>query len=177
MPTSSFKFIRNAYCYFEQTYSLKISQYWVFLAIFLLCGGMLTPAVMAQTPPDDGFTQGLSCQHERVPNVRLPSSATDQNVRLPESETPCVDIDEIVKEYDVTALGWDLPASDVPDDSGVSCLCSARSNLVMRCVQDANLAFGFVATRVFAEARDPRGGILIGTVIPRCVRAIRSASE
>src|ERR1035437_994255 len=132
MPTSFFKFMHNAYCHFEQTHTLKFSQYWVFLAIFLLCGGMLSPAAVAQTPLNDSLTQELSCQQERVPNIRLPSSATDQNVRLPESETPCFDIGEIVQKNDVTALGGYLPTSDVPDDSGASCLSRARNNLAMQ---------------------------------------------
>jgi len=178
--------IRKNYCLFDQLFQIRFSRRWVSL-IVLLVASALSP-VSAQTSPNDIAGQELQRQQEReralraqqevAPDVRLPTAAVDQNARLPESETPCFDIREIVLKSDVAVFDWALSAADLPNDVATGrCLGSTGINLVMQRIQNAIIARGFVTTRVLAEAQDLRSGMLTLTVIPGRIRAIRFSEE
>jgi len=154
----------------------------------LLLGGALSFAVSAQTSPNDIAGQELQRQQEReralraqqevAPDVRLPTAAVDQTARLPESETPCFDIHDIVLKSDVRVFDWALSSANPPEDPAVGrCLGSAGINLVMQRIQNAIIARGFVTTRVLAEAQDLHSGTLTLTVIPGRIRAIRFTDD
>ena len=106
--------------------------------------------------------------------MRLPTAAVDQSARLPESETPCFDIRDIVLKSEVRTFDWALLAANPPEDPAVGrCLGSAGINLVMQRIQNAIIARGFVTTRVLAEAQDLHSGTLTLTVLPGRIRTIR----
>jgi len=120
----------------------------------------------------------LRAQQEVVPDVRLPTAAGDQSARLPESETPCFEIRDIVLKSEVRTFDWALSAANPPEDPATGrCLGSAGINLVMQRIQNAIIARGFVTTRVLAEAQDLHGGTLTLTVLPGRIRAIRFSDD
>ncbi|MDP2027315.1 POTRA domain-containing protein [Sulfuriferula sp.] len=117
-------------------------------------------------------------QLQRTPDVRLESPVSDAaQRRLPTSETPCFPIRHIVLKGDSAAqFEWALAAANPPDDPAVGrCLGVNGINLVLKRIQNALIAQGFVTTRVLAEAQDLTPGTLALTLIPGRIRAIRFA--
>lgn len=156
------------------------------VALLLCCA--LSAEVTAQVTPSYVAGQELQRQQERervlreqqerMPDVRLPAAATDETGRFPEAETPCFVIREIVLKSDLPAFDWALAAAEEAGDPATGrCLGSAGISLVMRRVQNAIVARGYVTTRVLAEAQDLRGGVLTLTVIPGRIRAIRFSDD
>lgn len=117
-------------------------------------------------------------QLQRTPDVRLENVAPDSaQARLPGSETPCFSIRHIVLQGDSAAqFEWALVAANPPDDPAIGrCLGVNGINLVMKRVQNALIAEGFVTTRVLAEAQDLNTGTLALTLMPGRIRAIQFA--
>jgi hemolysin activation/secretion protein len=117
-------------------------------------------------------------QLQRTPDVRLESPVSDAaQRRLPTSETPCFPIRHLVLKGDGAAqFGWTLTAVNPPDDPAIGrCLGVNGINLVMKRVQNALIAEGFVTTRVLAEAQDLNTGTLALTLMPGRIRAIQFA--
>lgn len=174
-------------CLFDRYLQIRFSWRWAPLVILLL-GGALSPVALAQSSPSDIAGQELQRQQERErvlreqqevnADVRLPTAATDQSTKLPESETPCFDIHEIVLKSEVPAFDWALSAANPPEDPATGrCLGSTGINLVMQRIQNAIIARGFVTTRVLAEAQDLKSGTLTLTVVPGRIRAIRFSDD
>ncbi|MBI2308038.1 MAG: ShlB/FhaC/HecB family hemolysin secretion/activation protein [Rhodocyclales bacterium] len=154
------------------------------IAVTLGLVALLTHGAAAQTVSSTDIAQELQRQIERdralrerleaAPDVRLPTPAAAAPGRLPETETPCFPIREIVLKSAVPDFAWARAAADpAGDPASGRCLGSAGINLVMQRVQDAIVARGYVTTRVLAEAQDLRDGTLTLTVIPGRIRAIR----
>jgi hemolysin activation/secretion protein len=156
------------------------------LVAILLCV-LCTGGASAQTVTGAAIAQELQRQIERdrilreqqeaAPDVRLRAPAATEATRLPESETPCFDIRQIVLKSDVPDFAWARGAADEADkthDPATNrCLGSNGINLVMARVQNALVARGYITTRVLAEAQDLRDGILTLTIIPGRIRSIR----
>ena len=116
-------------------------------------------------------------QQEGAPDVRLPPAASDKE-RLPDAETPCFTINTIALKSTTPDLDWAAKAADPADDPASGrCLGSTGINLVMKRIQNAIIARGYVTTRVLAEAQDLQSGVLTLTVIPGRVRAIRFSAD
>ena len=160
------------------------------LVAILLCV-LCTGGASAQTVTGAAIAQELQRQIERdralreqqesSPDVRLRAPAAAEATRLPESETPCFDIRQIVLKSEVPNFAWARAAADeankIDDPATGRCLGSSGINLVMARVQNALVARGYITTRVLAEAQDLRDGILTLTVIPGRIRSIRFTPE
>ena len=122
--------------------------------------------------------RNLREQQEIVPDVRLPSAVSKQPERLPDGETPCFTIHQVVLKDQPQAFDWALAFADLPGDPATGrCLGAQGINVVMARIQNAIVARGFVTTRVLAEAQDLRSGTLVLTVIPGRIRHIRFSDD
>ena len=163
-----------------------------------IIGGLLLPAALAfaQTPPllspsalSDADAQqllqqqdrerALRQQHEQSPDVRFERPVAGELPALPKDETPCFPIQTIaLTGNDAGQFQWALQAADpVADPATGRCLGSDGINLVMKRVQNAIVAKGFVTTRVLASPQDLKGGKLTLTVIPGRVRVVRFSDD
>lgn len=123
-------------------------------------------------------------QQERAPDVRLPKPETLQGLeRLPANEGSCVDIKNITLVGDsADQFQWALKAvihtaDKVEDKATGRCLGSRSVNLVMRRIQNAIIARGFVAARVLAGPQTHWAeGTLELTLFPGRIRHIQFAS-
>jgi len=143
-------------------------------------------AAMAQSA--DTAAQELLRQQEREralreqlqtsPDVRLPAPAQARVDRLPTDETPCFRIQAIrLDGDDADAFHWALKAADVAHDPATGrCLGTHGIDVVMKRMQNAIIARGYVTTRVVAKPQDLNAGVLTLTVIPGRIRAIRFAA-
>lgn len=107
-------------------------------------------------------------QQEQRPDVRLERNAQKEGDRLPAQEHPCVRIDRIVLEgEDSQRFGWALAAADPVDDPATGrCLGTEGINVVMKRVQNAIIARGYVTTRVLSAPQDLNQGTLTLSVVP-----------
>ena len=160
------------------------ARLWLCLPAIVLCS-MPNLAATAQT--GDFAAQELLRQQQRervlreqqesIPDVRLPPAAPEKE-RLPDAETPCFTIHSITLKSDAPQFDWAVKAADPTDDPASGrCLGTTGINLVMKRIQNAIIARGFVTTRVVAEAQDLQSGVLTLTVIPGRVRAIRFSAD
>lgn len=142
----------------------------------------LSPA-LAQAGPDtqellrqQARERELREQQERAPDVRLasPTAAMDA---LPAEDSPCFRIESIrLDGEDAQAFRWALDAADPKRDPATGrCLGTQGINEVMKRVQNAIIAKGYVTTRVLAAPQDLTAGMLTLTVVPGRIRAIRFA--
>lgn len=150
---------------------------------------------MAVACPADDLSQRLTTQEtlrqqerERArrqlfPDVRLqPLSPSSEPERLPTGESPCFEITriELVGEA-AEQFQWALVvavADDVAARDAVvrgRCLGAGGINLLMKRVQNAIVARGFVTTRILAAPQDLKTGVLKLTLIPGRIHAIRFA--
>jgi len=158
---------------------------WVYLiqSIALWMGCLLL--AHAQTP--DTATQELLRQRERervlreqlevTPQARLPSAIQTLPERLPQNETPCFPIARIQLTGDDAAhFLWALKAADLADDPASGrCLGLAGINTVIKNIQNAIVARGFVTTHVLAAPQDLTTGNLDLTVMAGRIHGIRFA--
>ncbi|MGV3655753.1 MAG: ShlB/FhaC/HecB family hemolysin secretion/activation protein [Noviherbaspirillum sp.] len=127
----------------------------------------------------------LRAQQERVPDVRLSELPTERDPeRLPAEELPCLDIQRIVLAGDsADRFQWALAAAGRTEDGAEDpalgrCLGSRGVNLVMRRIQNAILARGYVAARVLAGPQESLAdGTLELTLFPGRIREIRFVPE
>lgn len=158
------------------------------LVVVALAGlGMTLHVGSASAQSNDTATQELLRQQEREralreqqetrPDVRLPGPAEQAAARLPTHEEPCFPIQAIRLDGDDAArFSWALKAADRADDPATGrCLGAEGINMVMRRIQNAIVARGYVTTRVLAKPQDLRTGVLSLTVVPGRIRAIRFA--
>ncbi|OWB27311.1 POTRA domain-containing protein, partial [Xanthomonas oryzae] len=90
-------------------------------------------------------------QQEARQDVRLQQAPADGVERLPSNESPCFRIDRIVldSDDDAKAFAWALKAANPRQDPAIGrCLGTEGINLVMKRVQNAVIARGYVTTRV-----------------------------
>ncbi|SFU80337.1 Hemolysin activation/secretion protein [Polaromonas sp. YR568] len=124
-------------------------------------------------------------QQEKAPDVRgAPAPAAD-NARLPAAESPCFPIQTLQlravtgEQAAVAAqFNWALDAAAGPDASDAPtgrCLGAESIAIVIKRLQNAVIARGYVTTRILAEPQDLKTGVLTLTVIPGRIRAIRFA--
>jgi len=147
--------------------------------------GVVWPFLPVMAQQRDVATQELLRQQERErvlreqqesrPDVRLDQGRASAGGRLPAEETPCFPIRRIVLEGELSArFQWALAAADPADDPARGrCLGSAGVSEVMRRIQNAVIARGYVTTRVLAAPQDLTTGTLALTVVPGRIRAIR----
>ncbi|WP_442957743.1 ShlB/FhaC/HecB family hemolysin secretion/activation protein [Polaromonas sp.] len=157
----------------------------------------LTGQALAQAAPQTSAAQEerraqerdrvLREQQERTPDVRLPRPPEAESPRLPAAESPCFVIHQLRlqgvdgdKAAPVAQFAWALDAAAGPDHSDSPtgrCLGAQSVGLLIKRVQNAIIARGYVTTRVLAEPQDLKGGILSLTVIPGRIRAIRFSAD
>ncbi|KFA39370.1 membrane protein, partial [Xanthomonas vasicola pv. musacearum NCPPB 4384] len=101
-------------------------------------------------------------QQEARPDVRLERAPDDGIERLPKNETPCFLIERIVLDGPgADDFRWALTSANTKDDPATGhCLGTDGINLVMKRVQNAVIARGYVTTRVLAAPQDLTGGTL-----------------
>jgi hemolysin activation/secretion protein len=126
-------------------------------------------------------------QQEKAPDVRLPATPAAEPSRLPAGESPCF----VIRELDLKIAGgdkrdlagewrWLLDSASGPgrDDSPLQrCLGAEGVNLVLKRMQDAVIARGYVTTRILAEPQDLKSGVLRLAVLPGRIRAIRFSAQ
>ncbi|WP_240332333.1 ShlB/FhaC/HecB family hemolysin secretion/activation protein [Stenotrophomonas indicatrix] len=107
-------------------------------------------------------------QQESRPDVRLESSQGEQGERLPTQEQPCVRIERIVLDGEgAKGFQWALAAADPREDPASGrCLGTEGINVVMKRVQNAIIARGYVTTRVLSAPQDLNTGTLTLSVVP-----------
>ena len=112
--------------------------------------------------------RALREQQESRPDVRLESSQGEQGERLPTQEQPCVRIDRIVLGGEgAKGFQWALAAADPREDPASGrCLGTEGINVVMKRVQNAIIARGYVTTRVLSAPQDLNTGTLTLSVVP-----------
>ena len=154
---------------------------------WLVCVGLVVPATSAMAQSADLATQEILRQQQREkalreqqasrPDVHLQAPAAVAEDRIPAGETPCFPVREIRLEGDDAAsFAWALKAADPKGDrASGQCLGTHGTNVVMKRVQNAIIARGYVTTRVLARPQDLRSGVLTLTVVPGRIRAIRFA--
>ncbi|MCY1162828.1 Filamentous hemagglutinin transporter protein FhaC [compost metagenome] len=164
------------------------------LAVFLLAGqAMAQPAPQTSAEQEQRRAQErdrlLREQQEKTPDVRLleaPKSPEAEAAKLPVAESPCFKVnalklrivagDKAAAEAQASPFAWALDAAAGPDygDSPVGrCVGAESVGIVIKRVQNAVIARGYVTTRVLAEPQDLTTGVLVLTVIPGRIRALR----
>jgi hemolysin activation/secretion protein len=158
---------------------------------FVLCGACVIPVslAIAQTPPADNAAQEILRQQERErvlrqqqenrPQVRLQPSAAAQQDHLRQGETPCFRIDHIILAGEAAEhFQWALSAADPEGDPATGrCLGAGGIGVVLKRVQNAIVARGFVTTRVLAAPQDIKAGVLTLTLIAGRIHAIRFTED
>lgn len=121
--------------------------------------------------------RALREQQETTPDVRLPRQAQAVVDRIPVNETPCFPIQAIrLDGDDASHFQWALKAATPSVDPATGrCLGTAGINVVMKRIQNAIIAQGYVTTRVLAKPQDLHTGILTLTIVPGRIHAIRFA--
>lgn len=142
---------------------------------------------MVAACPADDLSQRLTTQEslrqqerERArrqpsPDVRLQALIpSGEPERPPTGESPCFEITriELVGEA-AEPFQWALAAVDTAARD--RCLGAGGINLLMKRVQNAIVARGYVTTRILAAPQDLKTGVLKLTLIPGRIRAIRFA--
>ncbi len=123
-------------------------------------------------------------QAEREPDVHLLApEGMPQDAGLPDGESPCMRIDRIeLAGEGAGAVAWVLEAASrrvdgVADPVAGRCLGTQGVDLVMRRMQGALVARGFVTSRVLAAPQDLSTGILRLVLLPGRVRDIRFTQD
>lgn len=118
---------------------------------------------------------------EPAPDVRTPQAPRPSADALPTNESPCFTIQQIILTGDNAELfQWALDRAQRDSAGNIDlilprCLGAGAINLIMRRMQNAVIARGYVTTRILAQPQDLTGGTLQLTVIPGRVRNIRKA--
>lgn len=170
---------------------LNAASIGVGLAVFCLAGQALAQAAQTSDAQEQRRAQDrdrdLRERQERTPDVRLPKPAEVDSTKLPAAESPCFVIHQLRlqviddnKSTSASLYAWALDAAAGPDhnDSPIGrCLGAQSVNLLIKRVQNAIIARGYVTTRVLAEPQDLKSGALTLTVIPGRIRAIRFSAN
>lgn len=170
-------------------FSLNGSRFWcrsavVFLLLGYACG------VFAQSADPEGLSERewqRQQERERVlrelqvprPRTRPTAPAIRNPGRLPTKPHLCFPIRRIeLKGEGSERFGWAVAAAELPGDPAIGrCLGEEGINRVMKRIQNAVIARGFVTTRVRIEPQNLNDGVLALTVIPGRIHAIRFTKE
>jgi len=153
------------------------------VALVVAC---MQATVCAQVaPPDQELLRqqererALREQQEATPDVRLQATPEEAVGRLPADESPCFPIQRIALEGELADhFRWSLRAADPSDDPATGrCLGTGGVDIVIKRMQNAIIARGYVTTRILAAPQDLKTGTLTLTVVPGRINAIRFASE
>lgn len=161
-------------------------------ALLLTCGlvsSFSVSSALSQTPtPPDPFTAESIRQEERSralkeqleprPDVRLDRGQAPETLGLlPKQEHPCFPIHRITLTGEASdTFQWAINAASIDGDTPLDrCLGTEGINLVMKRIQNAIVARGYVTTRVLATPQDLTTGTLALTLIPGRIRQIRFA--
>ena len=157
--------------------SVSARQLWlgsIFLGLIPSERAVALPDASDQLIRQQQRQQQLREQQEVQPSLPLqaPQAATDT---LPASETPCVDIKVIVLTGPSSeAFQWALAAANQGADLAIGrCLGSQGINLVMKRVQNALIARGYLTSRVTATTQNLQAGTLQLILVPGRIAAIR----
>jgi hemolysin activation/secretion protein len=122
-------------------------------------------------------------QQEKGRDERAPPPPQPEATKLPAAESPCLPIRELKLRTLAgepaelaSQFAWTLDAAAGPDANDAPlgrCLGTQGIAIVMKRVQNAVIARGYVTTRVLAEPQDLNTGILTLTLVPGRIRAIR----
>lgn len=151
---------------------------------------VLSSAVIAQIDAPNADNQELLRQQERdrvlreqlsaTPDVRLGADAVKaESGVLPVGESPCFVINTITLSGDsAVKFQWSLAAASqtrtgLLDDPRGKCLGAGAINTVMKRIQNAITARGFITTRVLAQPQDLKTGTLSLTLLPGRVNSIQ----
>ncbi|MEO8389917.1 ShlB/FhaC/HecB family hemolysin secretion/activation protein [Polaromonas sp.] len=154
---------------------------------------LLAAHVLAQPAPQSSAEQEqrraqererlLREQQEKAPDVRGSQTPAAENPQLPTAESPCFAIQTlqlraVAGEPPALAsqFAWALAAAAGPDASDAPtgrCLGAGGVAIVIKRLQNAVIARGYVTTRILAEPQNLSSGVLALTVIPGRIRAIR----
>jgi len=139
----------------------------------------LVRAAEQETHRQDERERILRQQQEQEPDVRLERAAPADVPRLPADEQPCFAIHAIRLEGEAAErFRGELRAADPADDPATGrCVGTEGINVVMRRVQNAIMARGYVTTRVLAAPQDLKPGTLTLTVIPGRIRQVRFSDD
>lgn len=113
---------------------------------------------------------------QQTPDIRLMPEVEQPDARLTD-ETPCFPVHRILLQgQSADKFQWALRAvSEEGDFIPGRCLGGKSINLVMRRVQNAIIARGYITTRILATPQDLTRGELLLTVVPGHIGAIRYA--
>lgn len=164
----------------------NIHRFYGFTLSILSCSSLILSSHTIAAPSlSDINAQELIRQQEREkqqqerlqtnPEVRLENPSDDiDHALLPKEETPCFEIKKIVLIGEASdKFQWALKAANPTKDPALNqCLGSQGINLVMRRIQNAVIAKGYVTTRILAGEQDLTSGVLTLTVVPGKVRNI-----
>jgi hemolysin activation/secretion protein len=157
------------------------------LAAASFLGSVAHAQVSTPVVPDPAPEQRRQQERERAARQReerrvdvLPGAAAPiAPARLPQGETPCFEIKQIVLNGDeAQQFEWALGALNgaANDDSPIGkCIGAQGISVLLKRVQDAMVAKGFVTSRILAQPQDLKTGNLVLTVIPGRIRNIRFA--
>ncbi|HWV14977.1 MAG TPA: ShlB/FhaC/HecB family hemolysin secretion/activation protein [Cellvibrio sp.] len=140
--------------------------------------------------PDTSGNQELLRQQERdrvlheqqsaAPDVRLQVPPTNKDGEyLPTNESPCFIINtislsgEYAEKFQWALAAADKASADTEDKVQGRCLGGQGINLVMKRIQNAMVANGFVTTRILAGPQDLKTGTLALTLVPGRVGQIQ----
>jgi len=160
----------------------------VLVAGLVLWGSIGIQTAYAADATSDAQEQIRQQERERAhreqltpaPDVRFDQAQpTSSLTALPSKESPCFPIHSIVLTGDSSSqFQWALASANQKSDPAIGkCLGSQSINIVMKRIQNAIVARGFVTTRVLAAPQDLNTGVLTLTLIPGRIHAIRFAPE
>ena len=144
-----------------------------------------SPANAQVTPPDQELLRqqererALREQQEATPDVRLQAAPEEHVGRLSADESPCFPIQHIILQGELAErFGWALRAADPGDDPATGrCLGTGGVDIVIKRMQNAIIARGYVTTRILAAPQDLKTGTLTLTVVPGRVHDVRFAGD
>ena len=175
-----------------------LGRLWAGLVMMLCAGSALaqsaTPTPLLPPPQNTDAQEQRRAQdrdralrerQERDVDVRLSGKPEEAPALLPTSEVPCF----VIREIDIRVPGGESKSTaaqfrgyldaasgaDKTDSPMGRCLGAEGVSLVIKRVQNAVIARGYITTRVLAEPQDLQGGVLSLTVIPGRIHAIRFA--
>lgn len=151
--------------------------------------GMVPGAVAADDPATREYRRQQERQEqlrkaqEPSPDVRLPRGAAAEDVSFPAEESPCFHIENIRLQGELAEdFQWALRFAHLRTDGRQDlqlprCLGGQSINLILRRMQNAIIARGYVTTRVLAVPQDLKTGQLTLALVPGRIGAIVPADD
>lgn len=126
-------------------------------------------------------TDALRRQQERAADVRRPALPAADVTRLPADETPCFAIRRVeIAGDDKHEFAWLAAAAAGPDGKDPPqdrCLGTQGINLILKRLQNALIARGYITSRVAAQAQDLKTGVFVVSLTPGRIRNIAYAPD